>query len=372
MKGQSVGRPAVEWPHVLDGFFGAALERQIKKHPAVTFLVAALAVTLTERVAGGSLSHFDRAYVAAVLTLALALPPAFRLLDMAARTSQRLADRHLLHGSWVSLSERTNRTADVVGRVLAPVLAAAMLLAFRSIQPWRHPMVILLACVAAFLAGRAIGVGVSIALLGRRIERGPWSLDVQPGNVDGAAGLKPVGDLFFRLAMILAIPAVWLSLQVLGWFSLVAEEGWGAIFEGMVSGGGWSWSRVYLTLLVAVIGLEFAAFIVPMVRFHRLMVQRKYELEREADHDSLRLYELEEQLPTIRDDAQRRSIEDQIERIREHSLRIEQMPTWPVDAAVRRRFTVRNAILLAPVVANLFGLAARSEFWDSVGGVMGG
>ena len=349
-----------------------------------TVAVGLAASLLVERVLREDLAAWDWVWVSGMLAVALGLPPAFRLLDAGDHTVARLADRGVLTGSSAALAQRTRERADLLGRLAGPFLGVAVLAAFLTrvatpSVPGRASFAdvgnglpeVLLGCVAAFLVGRAAGGALAIATLGRRIASGPWRLHAQPGHVDEAAGLKPVGDLFFRQAMVIAIPAVWLVIVLsLKTVAVVGADGWTAVRQ--VVGAGSGWGAWYFALLVAAVGAEVAAFIVPMLFFHRVMVVQKHELEREADQRSGLLHSLEEQLPTIAVDETRRSVEDQISQLREHSLRIEHMPTWPVDASLRRRFTIRNAVLLVPVVANAVGLTVQSDSWSTLSDIFGG
>lgn len=40
---------------------------------------------------------------------------------------------------------------------------------------------------------------------------------------------------------------------------------------------------------------------------------------------------------------------------------IESMPTWPVDVKIRRRFGLRNALLVAPALAQFLGAAQATQ-----------
>lgn len=362
----------------------ATMERWIAAHPFSTLTVVAGVSVLVEALVREDLGSWDWVWVSGMLAVAVGLPPAFRQLNSVGHAVDRMTDRGVLTGSPRALIRRTRQNADLLGWVCGPILSAAVLVAFLtrtgtpSASMWtgsadmanQVPEAIL-GSVAAFFVGRAVGGALVIATLGRRITQGPWTLHAQPGHVDGAAGLKPVGDLFFRQAMVIAIPAVWLIVVLsLKTVAAIGANGWNAAHQ--VVGPGPGWGPWYFVLLLAAVGLEIAAFIAPMVSFHKVMVKQKHELERDTDQRSELLHSLEQELPTIRQDSIRQSIEDQISRIREHSLRIEHMPTWPVDDSLRRRFTIRNALLLVPVVANAVGLTVQAENWSTLSDVFGG
>ncbi|MGH3930316.1 MAG: hypothetical protein ACRDTF_10110, partial [Pseudonocardiaceae bacterium] len=86
----------------------------------------------------------------------------------------------------------------------------------------------------------------------------------------------------------------------------------------------------------------------PMLLFHQLMLHRKNELFHEADELSRRSVRSEH------DDAAKEI------RIKRYTA-IESMPTWPVDIKIRRRFGLRNALLVAPALAQVFGASQLSQ-----------
>jgi hypothetical protein len=62
-----------------------------------------------------------------------------------------------------------------------------------------------------------------------------------------------------------------------------------------------------------------------------------------------------------------KAIGEQLEGLRARYLQLEQLPTWPVDAATRKRFTLRNLVLLLPAVVNAAGMALpNTELWNTI------
>jgi hypothetical protein len=60
----------------------------------------------------------------------------------------------------------------------------------------------------AYIAGWHLGRMVAYGGLGAALRKAGVNVHAIPGHLDGAAGLKPVGDLFFFQSMVVAIPAV--------------------------------------------------------------------------------------------------------------------------------------------------------------------
>jgi hypothetical protein len=185
--------------------------------------------------------------------------------------------------------------------------------------------------VAAVPAGLFGGRAVSYGFLGIRLVRAGFVLRPDPDHLDSAAGLRPVGALFFYSASILAIPAVFLA----SWWVLIP----------LVSRYG-IWREPYAVMLLVVVVAQVLAFVVPMLSFHRLMVRRKTELFAEAD--------------ALSDRAVRAGAEPEANWRRRYRA-IESMSTWPIDAGTRRRFGIRNMVLLLPVLAQVLGASQLTQ-----------
>jgi hypothetical protein len=330
----------------------ARTERWIERHVTATVVAVVLFLVLEQWLAfGRELAGWDWPSVSAGLTFALALPFALRLPEQTDETIERLARRQVLVGSSQALRTELARSATIWSQVLGPVTAAVLFAVFGLVWgPGTRPLLILFSVLAGYFAGRVIGRALAVARIGRRIERGEWMLRVQPGHVDGAAGLEPVGSLYFRHAMILAIPAVWLAIRLVATTFAMDE-----------------WRSVYLGLLVVMVALEIVAFVGPMLSFHRIMIREKRRLLLEADRSSERIARLEQARTETAEEADRKAIGEQLEGLRARYLQLEQLPTWPVDAATRKRFTLRNLVLLLPAVVNAAGMTLpNTELWNTI------
>ncbi len=127
----------------------------------------------------------------------------------------------------------------------------------------------------------------------------------------------------------------------------------------------WSADRVYLdpylVLLAAAILVEVLVFVLPMKSAHDVMTQEKQDLFLpEAD----RLFPAgapgqpgsPAPQPSPDDAAAQQRL---IERFNE----LNDAPTWPIDASIRRRFALRNLALLIPFIGYLVG---HMQFWQQV------
>lgn len=347
---------------LIDGFSArvARVERWVQDHFAATvaFVVPVVGLQLflfreapkfsTWLLASGWLAFF------------VGLRAALRLPKQAYYAIERLSSRNVLVGSGTSLWERLSATAETWSRAVSVVTAVSIATVFSAFGGWLALDSVLsggrmfLGLVAvlvglvlttwgAALAGRVVGRAIGLSRLGRWIERGDWEIRVQPGHIDGAAGLKPVGDLYLRQAMLLAIPTIWLAMA-----SIVTRANRSSDSVQY---------RAYFGLLVVAVALEIAAFVVPMLSFHRIMIREKHRLVLEADQYSERLHTLEHEWPDLTDEPHRRSVGAQAAALRERYLRAEQLPTWPVDASIWRQITLGNVLLLVPVVAQVWAIA---------------
>lgn len=165
---------------------------------------------------------------------------------------------------------------------------------------------------------------------------------------NGAAGLKPVGDFYFYQAMVAAMPAMFLA----AWVILIPAIG---RYE--------QWRDPYLGEFMVAIFIEIAAFVVPLLWFHREMLDSKFDLLMEADQLSIEFPAPQTPNPA----EQARSVaKDQakVEWAKGRYESIEALPTWPVDVKTRRRFSVSNLVLLLP-------LLGQTELAGRITGILG-
>jgi hypothetical protein len=285
---------------------------------------------------------------------------------MLARTLRRLSDRGVLGPPDIarSLAVDLNRewrgwwvvsAAGVGGALL--VTSVWIVIASGGAPAWvLGPAAAdaLFQAVAGAVAGSWLGRMVSYGrLIGKAgLRRNKLVLRVIPGHPDGAGGLKPLGDFYLFQSLTASLPAVFLAVWVL-LFSLGGPSPL------------WSAYRVYLdpyvVLLAAAILFEVLVFVLPMKSAHDLMNQQKHDLFLpEAD----RLFPAgapgqpgSPALPPSPDDA---AVQ---QRLVERFNELNNAPTWPIDASIRRRFALRNLALLVPFIGYLVG---HMQFWQQV------
>jgi hypothetical protein len=194
----------------------------------------------------------------------------------------------------------------------------------------------------AYIAGWHLGRMAAYGGLGAALRRAGVSVHAIPGHLDGAAGLKPIGDLFFFQSMVVAIPAIYLA----AWLMLIP----------MLSRYDY-WRPIYVPLLALSLVIELVAFLQPMWFFHVAMQQKKELLLEEADGLSERVAELELELAHSEQEQPRRELQQQLTVMTKRYRDIENMPTWPVDLRTRRYFTLSNMPLVLPLLTEAVGVA---------------
>lgn len=309
---------------------------------------------------GISPAGWDPLVMSAVVALIAGMWLGLRLVERVLPTLQRLEARGSLEGDAAELaalvSDRADRYAGSAGVVVGALLFVSYFAVYLGDGrlPQDMPLV-LAASLGGYLGGRVIGRMVAVGQLGS-IIRGDtrWSLRPQLASLDGAAGLAPVGHLFFRQASVLFIPAVFLMV-------------WWLIIPLMPRYA--DWRPWYMAFLIVAIGLELIAFVWPMWSFHVQMKEFRdrqlIDVEAEVSH---RLAEIEPLLVSTHDAADRAALKQEIGVLRERYASVTQCPTWPVDRRVRRKFSIRNLVLLVPLVIKLVDL---DQFWSDVAGVLG-
>lgn len=101
------------------------------------------------------------------------------------------------------------------------MIIAAFFGAFDRISLIARVPLIAVEAAAGYVAGLHLGRMASYGALGRFLKQKGCSIRVWPGHVDGAAGLRPIGDFYFFQAMVAGIPAMFLA----AWWFLIPLKG---------------------------------------------------------------------------------------------------------------------------------------------------
>jgi hypothetical protein len=200
--------------------------------------------------------------------------------------------------------------------------------------------------LGGYLVGRVLGRMVSYGLLGHFLARRRVRFGVTPWHVDGAGGLKPLGDYYLYQALLVALPAVFLLV----WSLLFLLPDFATRYD--------SWRETYLALLGLAIVIEIVAFVAPMWHAHVAMKEAKRDALVVADTELARdIDAVRTQLEGDLSSDDRSAAQDRLARLTARYDAIETMTTWPIDRALRRRVTLGNAALVLGLVAQAAALA---------------
>lgn len=290
--------------------------------------------------------QWDWLLLTGVLLLVWGIYLADRLPDQLRVTVQRLADRGLIsidEQEIDSFVDALNTRADVHSRRWGPLIALVILALFEFAGGiGQRFLLALFEAMWGYMAGRRIGRMVFYGFLGLVLSRHGKTPKPEPGHLDGAAGLKPIGDFFLRQALIVALPAGYLAV----WLSLFPF--WPRPYD--------DWRAPYFGALPIVIGIEVLAFVLPMWTFHNDMRKEKQEQLREADQRTREIAEKETLLRNARTEQDRQGLQEVIARDTATYWNVENMPTWPVAYKTKKGFTAGNvAMALIPILSDRLG-----------------
>lgn len=170
----------------------------------------------------GALLQWDLLLISGALAFILGLVYVRRVGDWFDITVRRLLDRRVIDLDEAGIRDlvtRMNQDATLWARGVALIGAVALCVAFvmSLLEDYRLEKALLLIpeVIGAYLAGCYLGRMACYGRLGHVLRERGIGLCLRPDHVDGAAGLKPVGDFYFRQAMIAAIPVAFLGTWVL-------------------------------------------------------------------------------------------------------------------------------------------------------------
>lgn len=249
--------------------------------------------------------------------------------------------------------------------------------------------VIIPTSLAGYIAGRYFGRMSCYGFLNKIFETEKVKLEIKPEHVDNTCGLKPLGDFYFFQAIIMMIPAIFLA----GWLiaipaycipidktldqkisceatldpaqqvliqqvlNLPLGKKYPHYKDYIFSGNYLSWRYPFLFLLAFVLIVENLSFIIPLYSFHNQMVKQKNDHIAEADELSITIAKLQEELYSAKEIQERKELEEQINYSHKKIVNIENMPTWPIDSQILKRFSVSNLSLSIPLINHFFGNA---------------
>jgi hypothetical protein len=230
-------------------------------YPVVVFSVGTVVLSSQLLPQPRPLSEWGWLFVAGFTTWLMALPLALRLPDKLTEALTRLANRRVLVGgrnlaAFLAMLHRQGRGSALAGAVMA---VGAIVLSF--VFAYYHSTasfwtLLAMEAVAAVPVGLFGGRAVSYGLSRDAAGAGGFVLRPDPDHLDSAAGLRPVGALFFYSALLLAIPGAFPAC----WWVLIPLYPEYSI-----------WRESYAVMLLIVVVAQVLAFVLLAASCVRLM-----------------------------------------------------------------------------------------------------
>lgn len=309
---------------------------------------------------GTDISDWDPLLISTVLTFIIGVRLAINLPDTVDETLERLVKRGVIKFTDTNqfinfkqkLESQTAKYAHWNGIVFSVAILAAFVFVFRLKD---QILLTILEVFGGYFIGWFLGHAISYGRLRDLLKEQGSFIQAQPGHLDSAAGLKPIGDLFFFQAVLIAIPAIYLAA-------------WWFIFPHINRSGYAAWREPYAVLFSIVLAIEILAFLLPIWSFHTEMKKQKSQYLVEADILSQNIVRLQAELVITQSAEERGDLKERLAIMTQRYWEIENMPTWPVDARVQRRFTLGNLGLLLPFIARFLNtnLEPSDSLWDSI------
>ena len=304
---------------------------------------------LEYRELGWAWTSWDLMLISGLLAFMIALYLAQTIPTRMTQTLDRLTKRGVFELSEAALAEfqskmeeRAQRYAQIGAGVVGLVILVSFLAAYGRSIIYAIPLTILEMLLGA-VAGYYVGQMVAYGTLGGLARRENVSIVAKYGHIDRAAGLKPIGDFYFFQAMVVAIPCVYIAVW---WFLIPLLPHY------------LHWRNPYLGLLAVGLIFEILSFLLPMWIFHSIMQEQKIKSLVQADELSKKIDELENRILQAADPREINDLQKQLDFQQQQYWEIEHMPTWPVDALTRRRFTINNLLLFLPFFSDLVRTSA--------------
>ncbi len=334
---------------------------KINYYRVITIVIAiGLIILCFENIAyyGMQILKWDLLLISGAVIFIIAVQMAFKIPSRLDEMLSRLAHRGALQASQAhfetlkkKLQHSANKLAGIAGAFIAFCLLVAFCFAFGLPVPRARVPITLLEVVGGFIAGAFLGHMCGYGRLGLLIKKNHITLKIEPGHLDGVGGLKPIGDFYFRQAMVAALPALFLAI----WLLIIQ---FGHTRYGV-------WRTPYAILLAISILVEILVFVVPLLSFHGMMVVEKQKQLEGADELSKEIAFAEHQLTREQDVHKRELIKDRLSSMTKEYWDIERLPTWPVSKRTKKLFKRNNFTLLIPLLIDLVGRTSigKAPWW---------
>jgi hypothetical protein len=191
--------------------------------------------------------------------------------------------------------------------------------------------------VLGVLIWRVGMIAVYISKLGRHFE-----IRIQPNHPDQCGGLRPIGNLCLIIALLLLVPAIFLSIWGFATYFFTDSK----VIDVL-------WSAMYRQGLVLLSISALIAFLWPLYSIHSQMQKQYREIQAELDDLAQRIDGLTAELRTqaytltpAQGEEKLKSLEFMEKVYRENS----RIPVWPIDWRTMLKFSSAQVV---PILALL-------------------
>lgn len=162
-----------------------------------------------------------------------------------------------------------------------------------------------------------------------------YELEIQVVHPDQCGGLEPLGNLCLWNALILAVAGIFLG----GWISIGPNTQFADYAE--------AYSQIFRVLLAVPIILSFVSFLLPLWTTHRVMVEKKAEIQIRLDELAKSIYAESTVLLNKTGDMNFEKGDERNKRLslmRNVYSQHQRIPTWPINTNIIYKFVAAQAM----------------------------
>jgi hypothetical protein len=205
---------------------------------------------------------------------------------------------------------------------------------------WRI-MIIICTGASSFLLG-AYGGKILLYIFTFKFKDIGVDFEIHPGHLDGVAGLRPLGEFYFKKVFplfffLIVYFGIWLLIMHIPFIELKYQQ----------------WENGFLVLFILSILEEMLFIFVPLYLIHKIMDIKKHELKNNLDTLTYNIFEIKGKLSEELPEQKRKELNEQLQFKIDQYHEIENMPTWPFNLKIIRKFTFANALAVLPVIPQI-------------------
>ncbi|MDB9466290.1 hypothetical protein [Dolichospermum circinale] len=304
-------------------------------------------------------SQWDFLFISAVALFGITFKYSLNIPNKMSNTLNRIFYRGIIDNEddaktiISKLEAKANNWSNIAGFILGTLVFLGWMIGL-DFNAW-NIFLIIFETYLAYVTGCIFGTMAAYGTLGYFFAKtGQYkiALNLIPDCIDGASGLKPIGDFYFFQAIIASIPAFFISIWWLI-ISLLSKLGYFIPVQTL------EWKEKAILLLPLAVLFEVLVFILPMYKFHVIMSEFKTELLNKSDRAIQQITDMKLQLLKIQKEEEFNLVESKISELNERYRIYDRMNTWPVSLKTKELFAVNNLFLIMPVLFKHSGDIAK-------------